>query len=498
MKKAFLTLALLALYSAAYAQNDLMIKKTSDMKIPGMPDMSAIFGKNSGKSGEGLRKARTSTVMVKGSRLRVDSNIPTIKDMGMSTGSREVSYIQQCDLLRTVHLNPKKKSYTISNIADSSSAKTKTAEKIEKAKKGGYVDVSIEVTDTNERKNMFGFVAKHLKSTTTMTPSPDACSKQPMSIQDDGWYVDLPSYACEIQTEDTMNSMQETTEGCVDEIRVKPGGDMHLGFALQQTRTMSMNGMSLQMLENVVSLDRVALDPALFEIPTDFHPSNDSDAATSATTQAATAASPNNSANTASSGAANYPADWQNRPLPPMSQVSTDTARIPKRPGVIRIGIVTPTADMGQGFEGIDAGEIVQSAFVDKLKAEKVEAVPISSGVLIQQEAKMKECDYLLYVDIKRKKGGGGGFFKKMILTNLACMGGNAACAAASGANAATMSGRLKNNDEITLTYHVDKTEGGSAVASTSVKKKAEKDGDDVLSPMIDEASSGIINSLKK
>ncbi|MGH9820541.1 MAG: hypothetical protein ACRD43_10265, partial [Pyrinomonadaceae bacterium] len=247
MKKAFLMIAFFALYSAAFAQNDLMIKKTADMKIPGMPDISGIFGKSSGKGGEGLRKGRTSTVMVKGSRLRVDSNVPTIKDMGRSTGSREVSYIQQCDLLRTVHLNPKKKSYTVSNIAGSSSAKVKTAEKIEKARKGGFVDVSIEVTDTNERKNMFGFVAKHLRSTTSITPSPNACSKQAMNFQDDGWYIDLPSYSCEIQTEDTMSSMQETADDCVDEIRVKPGGNMHLGFALQQTRTFSMNGMSMQM-----------------------------------------------------------------------------------------------------------------------------------------------------------------------------------------------------------------------------------------------------------
>lgn len=499
MKKAFSIFALLVLCSAAYGQNDLLIKKTTDMKMPDMPDMSSIFAKNGGSRGEGIRKARTSTVMIKGSRMRVDSNIPTIKDMGMSTGSREVSYIQQCDLQRTVHLDPKRKSYSISNIAGAGPAKSKTAEKIEKAKKGGYVDVSIEVTDTNERKNMFGFVAKHLKSTTTMTPSAGACSKQPMSFVDDGWYIDLPTYSCEIRTEDTMNSMQDTAEGCVDEIRVKSGGNMHLGFALQQTRTMSMNGMSIQFLENVVSLDRVTLDSTLFEIPADYHPSFDSDSAASdvplsqpATTNASNG--PTTPPNMAPNGTT-YPPDWQNRSMPQIAQMPTDTSLPPKQPGVIRIGVVTPTADMGQGFEGIDSGEIVQSALVDKLKAEKIEAVPVSSGVLIQQEAKMKQCDYLLYVDIKRRKGGGG-FFKKMILTNLACMGGNAACAAASGAGAATMSGRLKNNDEITLDYHADKIDGGSAVAPTMLKKKAEKDGDDVLSPMLDESAKNIISTL--
>lgn len=502
MKKAFLILALFVLCPATYAQDDLVIKKTTDMKIPGMPDMGDLLSKNGGSRGEGIRKSRTSTVMVKGSRLRVDSNIPTIKDMGLSTGSREISYIQQCDLMRTVHLNPKKKSYAISNIAGSGPAKGKTAEKIQKAKKGGYVDVSIEVTDTNERKNMFGFVAKHLRSTTTMTPSSNACNKQPMTFQDDGWYVDLPTYACEIQTEDTMNSMQETAQDCVDEIRVKSGTNMHLGFALQQTRTMSMNGMTFQMIENVVSLDRLALDAALFEIPADYHPSSDSDSVASDVSPVqppppttSPNAPPQTPPNMQPNGTA-YPTDWQNKPLPQMVQM-TDADVPRKAPGVIRIGVVTPTADMGQGFEGVDAGQIIQSAFLDMLKGDKIEAVPISSAVLIEQQAKMKQCDYLLYVDLKRKKGGGG-FLKQMLLTNIACMGGNAACASASAASgAASMSGRLKNKDEITLEYHVDKAGGVSAVASTSLKKKAQKDGDDVVSSLIDEAATGIVNSVR-
>jgi hypothetical protein len=109
----------------------------------------------------------------------------------------------------------------------------------------------------------------------------------------------------------------------------------------------------------------------------------------------------------------------------------------------------------------------------------------------------VKQCDYLLYVDLKRKKGGGGGFLKQMVMTNLACMGGNAACAAASGASQATMAGRLKNKDEITLEYHVNKSDGSSAVASTTLKQKAQKDGDDVLSPMIAGASKSILDSIK-
>ena len=488
MKTAFFAIILLTLCLSASAQDDLLIKKTSDMKIPGM-DTSGILNKASPSS---ARKARISTVMIKGSRLRMDSEVPTFSILHPSSATRELSYIQQCDLGRTVHLDHKKKSYRISGIAEDGPSKAKAAEKIQSSRKGGYVDASIEVTDTNERKNMFGFVAKHLKSTMTMTPSPNACNKQAMSIQDEGWYIDLPTYSCEIQTEDTMDSMQQTAEGCADEIRVKSTGSMHLGFAIQQTRTFSMNGMSFQMLENVISLDRSSLDASLFEIPTDFHPSGDSDAATATTVQPNSQNSQSTNSNTGPSS--QYPAEWQNKPLPTMSQITSDASLPPKQPGVTRIGIVTPTADMGQGFEGIDAGQIAQAAFLDKLKADKIEAIPISSGILVREEAKVKQCDYLLYVDIKRKKGGGGGFLTKMIITNIGCMAGNAACAAASGT--AGLPGHIKNKDEITLEYHLNKPDGTSAVPSTTLKQKAQKDGDDVLSPMIEQAGKSVISTL--
>jgi len=86
---------------------------------------------------------------------------------------------------------------------------------------------------------------------------------------------------------------------------------------------------------------------------------------------------------------------------------------------------------------------------------------------------------------------------KQMVLSNLAGLAGNAAGAAASAASSASMSGRLKNKDEITLEYHLNKPDGSSTIPSDTLKQKAQKDGDDVLSPMIDEASGNIINSLK-
>ena len=489
MKKAVFLMLFLGLCSAAFGQNDLLIKKTTDINMPGMDVGKLISGSNASS----VRKSRTQTVWIKGGRLRSDSVVPTFSLLHPSSATRELSYIQQCDLGRTVHLDHKKKSYSIIKPGQNG---PRTEAKFAKDKKGGYVDVAIQVSDTNERRNMFGFVAKHLKSTMTLTPGPGACMKQGMTIADDGWYVELPTYACEIQTEDTLSSMEETDQGCTDEVRINPGANPHLGFPIQQTRSFSMGGYTFQMIETTISLERANLDAGLFEIPSDFHPENGSENAdpttaqitpTAATTQPTVNPPPN----------IQYPTDWQNKPLPQMSQISGSTGYEVKAPGVIRIGIVTPTADMGQGFEGIDAGQLVQQSFLDKLKADKIEAVPISSGVLIQEEAKVKQVDYLLYVDIKRKKGGGGGFLTKMIIANIGCMAGNAACAAASAAaGAGAAANHIKNKDEITLEFHLNKPDGSSAVGSTTLKKKAEKDGDDVLSPMISDASKQIMTSV--
>ena len=77
-------------------------------------------------------------------------------------------------------------------------------------------------------------------------------------------------------------------------------------------------------------------------------------------------------------------------------------------------------------------------------------------------------------------------------------LGGNASSAAASAAvQAAAMSGNIKSKDEVSFEYHLNKPDGSPAIASTTLKRKAQKDGDDVLSPLIDEAVNGVINSLK-
>jgi hypothetical protein len=456
------------------AQDDLKIQRTTDMKFPGMDTSKA--------ANNPLMIARVTTILVKGSRLRSDGDVPKYQ-FPNSIGKRRVSMIQQCDLKRTVRLFPGQKVYTIRNAGAET---TKASDK-----KGGFQDVTIEVTDTGERKDMFGFVAKHLKYKLRSTPSADACAKMPMTIDGDGWYLELPTFACEIETDRTFDSMQETSKGCADEIRVQAGNTMHLGFALQETKTFSANGQSFQIIENVISLERANLDASLFEIPADYKAtknSPDDDAADTASTDSTN----QNSANP----------DWKNRPLPEMAPTPSETTAQPKKPGIIRIGIVLPTTDLGDALEPMKPAGVIQNELLKDLKSETVEAVPVNSGVQTQQEAKQKECDYLFYSEAKKKFNAGksptAGMAASMATSLLSMMGpaGGIASTVVARMTMKDISTAVQNKDEITFSYRVDSLDGAAVIPQVTTSQKAKKQGDDIVTPQIYNAVAAVLRQL--
>jgi len=135
----------------------------------------------------------SSTVFVKGSRKRTESG-------GMMGMGADVATIEQCDLKRTVQVNDKKKLYYIQPDATGETASSNTnatpSSSVTKPTKGGTVTVTSNIIDTGERKQMFGLTARHIKTSMSMKSSPDACSKMDMSMETDGWYVDLPLFSC--------------------------------------------------------------------------------------------------------------------------------------------------------------------------------------------------------------------------------------------------------------------------------------------------------------
>ena len=59
------------------------------------------------------------------------------------------------------------------------------------SRRGGVVTMTVNTVDAGERKEMFGFNARHLKQTMMTESSPDACQQQHMKMERDGWYINL-------------------------------------------------------------------------------------------------------------------------------------------------------------------------------------------------------------------------------------------------------------------------------------------------------------------
>jgi hypothetical protein len=182
-----------------------------------------------------------------------------------------------------------------------------------------------------------------------------------------------------------------------------------------------------------------------------------------------------------------------------------------KKAGIVRIGIAMPKSQLGQGAQGPAAGEPLRGMLAQYLAGPSVEIVSIAALLpeQIEAESKVKHCDYLVYSSIIQKKPTGGlGMLKSASsMANMIPMvgmmngvsGAMAATSAATAASqAATMSSAVKAKSDIVLEYHVTATGNSSPVLSNSLKAKANADGEDVITPLVEQEASAIMTEVSK
>ncbi len=218
----------------------------------------------------------SSTVYVKGSRKRTESS-------GMMGMGADVADIEQCDLKRTVKVSDKKKMYFVEPFATDDTAPVPIKRPSEptttgKITKGGTVTMMTSINDTGERKQMFGLTARHIKTSMTSQSSPDACSQNEMSIETDGWYIDLPLFSCPMAIpRNPMTGMEAPKGGCMDRTIVKSSGGGKIGFALELTTTMKMGeDQDFSTSLHTVEFSKATLEDALFDIPAGYSVANSS------------------------------------------------------------------------------------------------------------------------------------------------------------------------------------------------------------------------------
>jgi hypothetical protein len=330
-----------------------------------------------------------SSTLIRGSRERTE--------MKFGPGMEIIS-ITQCDLKRTVQISEAAQKYVVTPM-DLSAATTTAAgtgssmSAGEPVTRGGVVTYTTTSTDTGERRDMFGFKARHVKIVTTITSSPDACTPINQKIERDGWYIDF-SYGlnCEFNRSQMMGA-PSAGGGCRDRYQFKQLGTGKDGYPLIETMTMyGPNGQAMfTSSKEVIELSREPLDAALFDVPSGY----------TETTNMQELYMP------ATTASMDQPESRQQYPISGRKEAP------PTEPARIRVGVVQLNNRSGKDI----SIEMLRQRLIGNIDDSSIEAVSLNAltATDAEIEAKAKGCTFILYTDIATLKSSKvGGMFGRV------------------------------------------------------------------------------------
>jgi hypothetical protein len=263
-------------------------------------------------------------------------------------------------------------------------------------RKGGVVTITRTANDTGERQEMFGYKARHIKSTMAMESSPEACNQQHMKMEIDGWYADIPNFSCADESYRALAcGGMGGKRGCTDRIVVKGGGGPN-GYPLKQTMTMTTEQGNFTTSTEVVELTNTTLDAPLFEMPPGCKVEDMS---------AMMGGAPASASEAAPAGTASKPPAT---PPPPPAAAAAPAAP-PKAAGAIRVGVVPLKDSTGQSIPLTS----LQLNLLNEFGHHQIDAVQLPSDgtpAEVESEARSQQCDYFVYtVPTQLKDPGTGG-----------------------------------------------------------------------------------------
>ncbi len=501
--------------------------------------------------------------------------------------------VRQCDLKRTLTLNEEAQTYMVTNDPQDTEAARAAAlaTGAQVPDSDGAIMVTTTVTDTGERKTMFGFPVRHLKASIVEESSPKACSQVHEKYELDGWYADIAK-----EQAGCAHFVPPVRQGdnCHDPVISKRIGSGKPGYPIAETITMhNADASSTSVTTQTEEVSKQENLPAeLFDIPPGYHQVGTA-ADLHGAAQPLQQGSPNPQAAAPAAPAtpAADPAASQQAAAPPakkkkfnpfsalnpasaaanqsglMAQaqqaasmggntsggmasmlgsmggmagmagkgpaqptagtaVAAPQALGPKAAGKIRVGIAPPDAQMGQGNNaGADYSTPIRNVIVALMSGPAVEIAALDSHVpmQLQAEAQQKQCDYILYssVAVKHSAAGGLGKFMKIggTVANMTPMGMmahgvgsamalSAASAAASAASQqaqqqaisqlAGFNGQVKSKDDVSVQYQLVQTGQTAPVAQNALQGKAKSDGEDVLTPLLQDTANTVLTTVSK
>ena len=379
------------------------------------------------------------TTYIKGQRSRDEMNF----------GQFQMITIHQCDLGQDVSVNDRTKTYMVTKTGATGAKNVGTAgarglpEDMEfdppvppGGRKGGTVTISSSVQDTGERKDFFGYEAKHLKTTLKVASSPDACNpNQNTTISSDGWYINFKEKVqlCERpMTSGGGGNPMRSEASCVDKVRMTGGGggmsmfggqgypvDVTMNFTDPQGKTTSMRTQALE-------VSSATLDPGLFDAPGGYRQANSMmEMMGMGGGMGAMAAARGRSASTSRAPARTPEATPEARGRSRTPEVRgarrmVGTREIgPKQPGKMRVCAVAFNDKSGKMTDA----DTLRRALMDGIEHYGYETIPIDSQSqsAAMRDAKDFDCDYVVFNDMTPKVSAGqtakkiGGMFGRSL-----------------------------------------------------------------------------------
>jgi hypothetical protein len=176
-------------------------------------------------------------------------------------------------------------------------------------------------------------------------------------------------------------------------------------------------------------------------------------------------------------------------------------------PPVTRICLAPASVEAASGAAN-SAVDATRESFTSFLTGPSLRTEPLKSRLAsqVKEEARQADCPYLLLTTIKHvKKRSGGGLLRRMAAG--AAQQGAWEAGAASGSTAGRIAGQaaygaagqaaydyavtIRNKDELTLGYRLE-TADGKVLVEKRDKRKAEQDGEDLLTPLVESAAEAV------
>ena len=140
------------------------------------------------------------------------------------------------------------------------------------------------------------------------------------------------------------------------------------------------------------------------------------------------------------------------------------------------------------------------------LTSPSVKIVPLEARLAqpALDEARQKSCETVLTLTLTRKRSGGGGMGRVVgsaagaAAWHVPYTGAASAAARGAAAAASDLAANTQAKDEWSLEYRLAPTAGAKALASGNEKLKANSDGEDVVTPLVERMATAVYAAVVK